>query len=429
MKKFLLSGTTSGVGKTTVTTAILSLLENPAPFKCGPDYIDPMFHQYICGKESINLDLYMMKEDVLKKLFNRQNGVKVLEGMMGLYDGLGHDLDNYSAAHISRVLELPVILVVDGTKVSTSIAATVKGFVEMDSRVDIKGVIINRVSEAMYYHLKEAIEKYTTIECVGYLPNDESISINERHLGLMQASEINNLNEKVVKLNAIASKTIDINRILEIAECEDSIDSFRMVIPKSNLKVGVARDLAFSFYYEDNLRLMKETGMQLIEFSPMKDTKLPDVDFLYFGGGYPEVYGRELSENTSMLQEVKNFADSGGMIYAECGGMMYLSKSIISTDEFKMVGVFDHSVKMSSKLNTKRFGYVDVEYEGLIIPAHEFHYSDVINTTNSDYGFKVVKPNRSWQCGFKYKQVLAGYPHIHFYSNIEFFKKLFKIDT
>ncbi len=430
MRKFLVSGTSSGVGKTTVMTAILSLLEDPTPFKCGPDYIDPMFHNYVCGKKSRNLDLFMLREEVVKHLFNQRKGVKVLEGMMGLFDGLGHSLDNYSAAHISRVLQTPVILVVDGRKVSTSIAATVKGFTELDPRVQIKGVIINRVRDGMYHYLKEAIESYTDVKCVGYLPDDESVSISERHLGLMQASEISDLNERIIKLNEVASTTIDINAILHLADSEAVVSNYShgMLNLFSGLRVGVARDLAFSFYYEDNLELMKESGMELIEFSPMNDSCIPEVDFLYFGGGYPEVYAKELEQNESMKQSIQSFVRKGGRVYGECGGMMYLSKQIIADRTFDMVGVFNHSVRMSKKLNISRFGYVNCVHGDMTIPAHEFHYSDVENTQNSQYHFDVQKGEKSWSGGFRKENVLAGYAHIHFYSNLNFFKTLFRID-
>ncbi len=430
MKKFLVSGTTSGVGKTTVVAAILSLLEDPTPFKCGPDYIDPMFHNYVCGKKSRNLDLFMMKEEVLKYLFSKDQGVKVLEGMMGLYDGLNHELDNFSAAHISRVLKTPVLLVVDGRKVSTSIAATVKGFVDLDPRVEIKGVIINRVRESMYYHLKEAIEKHTDVTCYGYLPDDEEISISERHLGLMQAEEITDLNTRILKLNQVASKTIDIDGILRFAESEEINVDYSIDVKGifEGLRVGIARDLAFSFYYEDNLALMRESGIKLVEFSPMKDKEIPEVDFLYFGGGYPEVFASKLESNESMKNSIRKFSYRGGRIYAECGGMMYLSKQIIQNNTYDMVGLFDHSVRMMDKLNINRFGYVNCVHENMNIPAHEFHYSEVIDTKKTEYYFDIEKETRSWKGGFIKGNVLAGYPHIHFYSNIEFFKRLFRID-
>ncbi len=426
MNKFLISGTTSGVGKTTVTTAILSLLEDPAPFKCGPDYIDPMFHEYVCGRPSINLDLFMMNEDVLKYLFSRQTGTRVLEGMMGLYDGLNHELDNYSAAHISRVLNVPVVLVVDGTKVSTSIAATIKGFTQFDDRVRFAGVIINRVSERMYHHLKEAIETHTSIKCLGYLPNDEEIAINERHLGLMQTSEVTDLNERIMKLNEVASKTIDIEAIQSLTG-EDSkpINEYKADQFLKGKRIAIARDKAFSFYYEDNLRLLKDSGAELIEFSPMEDSMLPLCDYLYLGGGYPEVYANELSTNASMMKSVKEFVESGGRVYAECGGMMYLSNSIITDKATPMVGIFPHSVKMSDKLNIKRFGYVTCIHNEYEVNAHEFHYSDIVDLNPSQYHFKITKNNREWNGGFTYKNVIAGYPHIHFYSNLEYFKKLF----
>ena len=220
MRKIMISGANSGVGKTTITAALLSLLPNAQPFKCGPDYIDPMFHEFVAGTSSYNLDAYMLNEETMRFLFNKHSdidGISVMEGMMGLYDGLGHGKDNFSAAHISRILKAPVILIVDGKKISTSIAAQVKGYKLFDPRVDIRGVIINRVSETTYLHLKEAVEMHTNISCLGYLPEDKDITINERHLGLMQAQEVTGLKQKIEKLKETAKSTIDIEKIIEIS--------------------------------------------------------------------------------------------------------------------------------------------------------------------------------------------------------------------
>jgi len=439
MKKILISGVSSGVGKTTVTTAIMSLLKNAQPFKCGPDYIDPMFHEFVTGKKSINLDLFMLSENIVKHLFYehaKSANIAVLEGVMGLYDGLEHELDNYSAAHISRVIKAPVILVVDGRKISTSIAAVVKGYIQMDKRVDIKGIIINRVSKRLYEHLKLAIEHHTGIKCLGYLPEDETIAISERHLGLMQAQEVADLEQKIKKLKEIALKTIDINKIMDIAESPnvEAIEDLdeKVVGRFKGLRVGVAKDKAFSFYYYDNILLMEKSGMRIVYFSPIKDDKLPQVDCLYLGGGYPEVFAKELSLNQAMMDDIRAFSDDGKLIYAECGGMMYLAASIVTTknEEYKMCGLYPHKVVMRDKLNVKRFGYINCRTaEGIKISAHEFHYSDIAELDgNEQYYLDVLKPNKnkSWNCGFIRKNTIAGYPHIHFYSNIDFFINLFE---
>jgi cobyrinic acid a,c-diamide synthase len=438
MKKIMISGTGSGAGKTTVTAALLSLMNGAQPFKCGPDFIDPMFHEFVTGRPSYNLDSYMLEEETMRFLFKKhapENGICVLEGMMGLYDGLGHSRDNFSAAHISRVLNAPVVLVADGKKISTSIAAQIMGYKMFDPRVEIRGVIINRVGEGLYNHLKEAIQLHTGIPCVGYLPDDDSIAISERHLGLMQAQEISDLRERISRLKEIASKTMDVEKIMEMSRsfevcCTENKDN-PLENYFSGLKVGIAKDRAFSFYYADNIHLMEEAGMEITYFSSMNDVNLPDVDCLYLGGGYPEVYARELSENAKMLGSIKTFSEQGKLIYAECGGMMYLSSAVITTDgnEYKMASVFPHKVSMKERLNIKRFGYIDCKSpDGESVRAHEFHYSDLEGLSGKEkYYFDIQKPggDRRWRCGFMKENTIAGYPHIHFYSNLEFFKSLF----
>lgn len=438
MNKILISAYGSGAGKTTVTAALLSIIEDAQPFKCGPDYIDPMFHEFVTGRPSYNLDSYMLDEDTMRFLFRKhapQDGISILEGMMGLYDGLGHSRDNFSAAHISRVINAPVILVMDGRKVSTSIAAQVMGYKTFDPRVNICGIIINRVSEGLYKHLKEAIEMHTDIPCVGYLPEDEGIAVSERHLGLMQAQEISDLGDRIKKLKSIAAHTLDIEKIVELSKslevcgvenADKSLENYF-----KGLKIGIAKDEAFSFYYKDNIHLMENTGMEIVYFSPMNDESVPDADCLYLGGGYPEVFAKKLSRNRKMLSSIKEFSERGKLIYAECGGMMYLSDAIITTDgdEYKMASIFPHKVVMKDKLNIKRFGYIDCETaDGDFVRAHEFHYSDLEGLSgNEEYFFDISKPgkDRGWKCGFMKNNTIAGYPHIHFYSNPEFFKSLF----
>ncbi len=438
MNKIMISAYGSGAGKTTVTAALLSLIEDAQPFKCGPDYIDPMFHEFVTGKPSYNLDSYMLDEDMMRFLFRKhapQGGTSIMEGMMGLYDGLGHSRDNFSAAHISRALNTPVILVMDGRKISTSIAAQVMGYKMFDPRVNICGVIINRVSKGLYKHLKEAIEIHTDIACVGYLPEDEEIAVNERHLGLMQAQEISDLGDRIKKLKSIAAHTIDIEKIIELSKSfevckvENKEKDFENYF--KGLKIGIAKDEAFSFYYKDNIHLMENAGMEIIYFSPMNDESVPKVDCLYLGGGYPEVFAEHLSRNTKMMCSIKEFSKQGKLIYAECGGMMYLSDAIITTDgdKYKMASIFPHKVVMKNKLNIKRFGYIDCKTaDGDVVRAHEFHYSALEGLDGKEkYFFDISKPGRDsrWKCGFMKKNTIAGYPHIHFYSNPEFFKSLF----
>ena len=436
MKKILIAGTSSGAGKTTISTAIMGALEGVSPFKAGPDYIDPKFHEFITKNPSNNLDLFMMGEDAVKYIFSKNTKkISIVEGVMGLYDGLNHELDNYSSAHLSRVLDIPVILVVSGKGTSTSIAATVLGFKNLDPRVNIRGVILNNVgSEGLYNLLKEGIERYTGIPCVGYFPKDDRVSISERHLGLQQASEIENLNEKIEILKDMARKYIDLDKILEIAE--DGSEAQEPINPAKHLKgrfkgkrIGVAKDRAFSFYYSENLKLMEYTGMEIVEFSPTNDTHLPpNLDYIYLGGGYPEIFAKKLYKNTSMMEEIRE-ASKKVPIYAECGGFMYLTKGIKQLDGSfdPMCGLLDIKVKMKSRLNIKRFGYVDYKSkDGLIGRCHEFHYSDIYDIDEKNLYFELKKKNgRMWSCGYEKDKIIAGYPHIHFYGNLEIFVKLF----
>lgn len=435
MKGFMIAGVSSGIGKTTISMGLMSLFENVSPFKVGPDYIDTTFHQFVTGNKSYNLDLFMMGEEGVKYSFYKHHkGISIVEGVMGLYDGIDHSLDNNSSAHLARVLDLPVILIVSGGGKSTSIAAEVLGYKMLDSRVKIASVIINRTTEAMYKHYKEAIEKYTGVECIGYLPKDESLSVSSRHLGLLQAEEIDGLREKSKHLKEILQKTIDVERLLEIAELgeKDGIKNpFEELKDKyKGLKVGIAKDKAFSFYYNDNLELMEDLGMELIPFSPMSDKEIPEVDLLYFGGGYPENYAKELSSNIEMIESIREFHNRGGKIYGECGGFMYLTSGIKLLDGkyFPMCDIIKCSVEMRDRLDISRFGYISLyDKEKVLGRGHEFHYSKIYDIKDDSREYRAIKPNgKEWACVFKEKNCRAGYPHIHFFKSLDYLEEIIK---
>lgn len=378
MKKILISGTMSGSGKTTVSSILMSAFANVAPFKVGPDYIDPGYHELFTGNKSHNLDAFMFDEKTLKHIFDMGSegkSIAITEGVMGLYDGIGHEKDNFSTAHLSRILDIPIILVVNAKGISTSIAAEILGFKLFDENVKIKGVILNNVSsEKLYLNLKEAVEKYTGIECVGYLPRNEKLSVESRHLGLKQAFELKGskeLEEKKQLFKEIAEKCLDLERIYEIAEefeIEGSMASFE---PIKDLKdkykgkrIGVAKDGAFSFYYESNLELMKFSGLELVEFSPIKDEKIPEnLDMIYLGGGYPELYWKELSENISMKENIRQAYENGIKIYAECGGFIYLADrlNLLDGNSGDFCSLIDVEISMRNRLNIGRFGYINIE--------------------------------------------------------------------
>lgn len=442
MRRILIAGTMSGSGKTTVSSILMSAFENVAPFKVGPDYIDPGYHKIFTGNNSYNLDAFMYSEETLKYIFysNSENrNISIIEGVMGLYDGINHSKNNFSTAHVSRLLDIPVILVVNAKGISTSIAAEVLGFKLFDKDVNIAGVILNNVSgEKSYLNLKKAVEMYTGIECVGYIPKDENLGVESRHLGLKQAFEIEGIEEKKRLFKETAAKYLDLEKIYEISKntqkygVRNPAESLKNIL--KGKKIAIAKDSAFSFYYESNLDLIKYTGIEIVEFSPVNDEKIPDeADYIYLGGGYPEIYSKELEKNTGMKKSILKAYEEGTRIYAECGGFIYLTKGLKALDGTfsEFCGIFDMKIAMRSKLNIGRFGYINVKLDnGIITKGHEFHYSEIFDNNEKDYVYEITKDNgRKWECGFKKNNTLAGYPHIGFYSNLEFFKFLFGIQV
>ncbi len=428
MKGFLIAGTKSGIGKTTVSMGLMSCFSDVSPFKVGPDYIDGKFHEYVTGNKSYNLDFFLMGEDGVRESFLKHHkNFSIAEGVMGLYDGLDNSLDNGSSAHISRILNLPVILIVDGAGRSTSIAAEITGYQNFDRRVNIIGVIINKVSsEKTYEILKEAVEKYCKIKCFGYIPKIENISLSSRHLGLVEAYEVYDLKEKIEVLKNEFQKTIDLKAIYETAEinpCCELKNTFSDFKDRyKNVKIGIAKDSAFSFYYNDNIEFLENLGAEIKYFSPLKGEKIPDdVDMLYFGGGYPENYAVELENNISMINSIRDFYNKNGVIYGECGGFIYLSKKLITLDgkEYNFVNLTENIIEMKNRLDIGRFGYINIKYrENFYGKGHEFHYSKIKEEGKEKKEFKIEKPNgRKWECGYSSKNLLCGYPHIHFFKS------------
>lgn len=428
MKGFLIAGTKSGIGKTTVSMGLMSCFSDVSPFKVGPDYIDGKFHEYVTGNKSYNLDFFLMGEDGVRESFLKHHkNFSIAEGVMGLYDGLDNSLDNGSSAHISRILNLPVILIVDGAGRSTSIAAEITGYQNFDRRVNIIGVIINKVSsEKTYEILKEAVEKYCKIKCFGYIPKIENISLSSRHLGLVEAYEVYDLKEKIEVLKNEFQKTIDLKAIYETAEinpCCELKNTFSDFKDRyKNVKIGIAKDSVFSFYYNDNIEFLENLGAEIKYFSPLKDEKIPDdVDMLYFGGGYPENYAYELENNILMINSIRDFYNKNGVIYGECGGFIYLSKKLITLDgrEYNFVNLTENIIEMKNRLDIGRFGYINIKYrENFYGKGHEFHYSKIKEEGKEKKEFKIEKPNgRKWECGYSSKNLLCGYPHIHFFKS------------
>ncbi len=421
MKSIMVAGTNSGVGKTTVTQALLSLLPNPKAFKIGPDFIDPTYHRYITKKDVHNLDLFCYKDEVVQYLFDTfKEDINVLEGVMGLFAGLNHSRDNYSTAHISRVLNTKILLVVDGEHKDTSIQAEVLGYMKLDPTIQIAGVLLNNVTEGMYHYLSDAL-KEIDVKTYGYIPPLD-FKIKERHLGLLQAQEVKDLDINIEKLRDVCKKTIMIDEIQRDFTHDfhyDSTDYFETLSGTlSHIKVAYTEDEAFSFMYDTHIEMLKRSGAELIKFSPLHDERLPEADLYIFTGGYPELHLEQLMKNHSMIQSIKKTTKK---IYAECGGYIYLSKGIYIEDEFyEMVGLHQDTIQMTKKLDIKHFGYLDIETsDGFNIRGHEFHYSK-LHKSNETKRYYNVK-NKGYSTGVKKDNFLVGYPHILWFSNINYF--------
>ena len=398
MDRIMISGVSSGCGKTTVVCAVLQALVNrglkTGAFKCGPDYIDPMFHSRIIGAKSANLDLHFFSENTLRFLLAKNAAgcdVSVIEGAMGFYDGAGLTTWKTSAYELALVTKTPVVLVVNARGAALSVLAVIEGFLRFRPESGIRGVILNQCTAMTYASLSAAIEERFGIRCFGFLPRLDECVLESRHLGLVTAG--------------------------------DPLDYTPAVLPKKEkIRLAVARDNAFCFYYEDSLDAVREMGGELVPFSPITDGALPEnIDGLYLGGGYPELYAKELGENASMRASVRAALERGVPCIAECGGFMYLTEAI--GDE-PMAGFLPGTCFDTGKLT--RFGYVTLRAKkdnllcraGGEIAAHEFHHWDC--TCPGD-AFAAEKPTgRRWECAVASDTLYAGYPHFHFYSNLEF---------
>jgi cobyrinic acid a,c-diamide synthase len=438
MKKILIGGTSSGVGKTTISIGIMKALKNRGlnvqPYKVGPDYIDTSYHTFVTNRESRNLDNYMLQDETIKYLFNKNSAdadISVVEGVMGLYDGYGVDINSCTSSYMSKILKCPVILVIDGKAIATSSAAMVLGYKELDKDVDIRGVVVNNISSESHFEIiKESVEKYCGIEVLGYLPKNKDYSLTSRHLGLVPSIEMDGLNEKFDKLADLIEKHINIDRVLEIAQSESIYSNFKLSIPKFNdLTLALAYDEAFNFYYQDNIDLLEDMGVNIIKFSPIYDKELPNCNCVYIGGGFPEIFAKELQENINMRKSIKDTYHKNIPIYAECGGLMYLGEKLIDQDnsKFDMVGIFNGKSVMTKSL--KRFGYCVGEaledtvlsQKGDGIKGHEFHHSEFISDEKCVYLMKKERGgvvSHSWMGGYSKGNTLATYLHTHFYNNL-----------
>jgi cobyrinic acid a,c-diamide synthase len=435
LPRILICAPGSGSGKTTVVCGILQALINKGlhvvSFKCGPDYIDPMFHREALGLESRNLDLYFTSADTTKYLMakNSKNAdLALIEGVMGYYDGLAGKSYIASSYDLAKTTNTPAILIIDCKGKSVSILAEIKGFLELEENSYIKGVILNKISPIIYKEIKLMIENKLGIEVFGYMPQLKECSLESRHLGLVTAQEVGNLKNILKKLAEQAAETIELDSILSLAQTAEELSYTEPeVVQGERVRIGVALDKAFCFYYQDNLDLLAEMGAEMIYFSPIADEKLPeDLQGVYLGGGYPELYLKQLSENRTMKNSIKKAIEDGIPCMAECGGFMYLHEKVEDTEgnSFKMVGTVKGKSFYTGKL--VRFGYIELESmednlllsKGDSLKGHEFHYWD---STNSGASYKARKPLRKteWDCIIGGENIYAGYPHVHFYSNIK----------
>lgn len=431
--RVVLAGTNSGCGKTTVTCAVLQALVNRklnvGAFKCGPDYIDPMFHSWITGSKSSNLDLFFFKENTLKYLLAKNGSdrdINVIEGVMGFYDGMGLTTTAASTYEISQVTQSPTALVVAAKGASLSVLATIQGFLDFCPDNRICGAILNQCTAMTYSILEKEIQKRFAgrVRPLGFLPAMPKCSLENRRLGLIAAAEVRDLREKLQKLAEQAEQTIDLDGILALAANTSPVSCEAVKLPRGRepVRVAVARDNAFCFYYEDSLDALRETGAELVSFSPLSDRELPpDIQGIYLGGGYPELYAGRLSENNSMRASVKSALMRGVPCIAESGGFMYLTESI---GGFPMVGFLRGKSFDAGKLT--RFGYVSLKANhdnmlcksGEEISGHEFRYWDSEDPGSSFTASKAS--GKSWRCIHAAPRLYAGYPQFHFYSNPDF---------
>lgn len=440
MKGIVISSNASGGGKTTVSLGIMKALKNRGfsiqGYKVGPDYIDTAFHSKVTENSSRNLDIFLMGEEGVKASFSRGCGdYAVVEGVMGLYDGKGID-STYSTAHVSKILNLPVILVLSPKAQVATLCAEINGILNFDN-VNIVGVIFNNISEGYFRLLKIAVEELCKIKVFGYIPKDEVLLIGSRHLGLIQSSEIEKLEEKIDYCASLVEKHVDVDGLVnEFKECQRFKDIFH--VKNKGLKIAVAKDKAFSFYYKENLELLEELG-EVVYFSPLNDKKLPeDIDMIYIGGGYPEVFKEELANNKILCEDIKNALNNGIRCYAECGGLMYLMSAFIEKDnnkevEHNMVNFFKGNSYMTNRLQNFGYATATVENKNLIFPkgfsinCHEFHRSKIESDDKKLYLIEKEMYDRSkkgWKCGYYKNNTFASYAHIHFFGNIDFVKYL-----
>lgn len=435
MKGFAVCGTGSGVGKTTIAAGLMAAFRKRGlrvqPFKCGPDFIDPGHHARICGRPSHNLDTWLLTPQQNLGIFATacaDADVTIVEGMMGLFDGVHGSGEQGSSAQIAKLLGLPVLLVVDASSTARSVAAIVHGFRTFDPELQIAGVILNRVAGDGHARMMiEALQALDSTLPVGWLPTDAEVGLRERHLGLQTAEERSWSEPATERLVSLIEAGVPLDRILENCNVSPTMHERKSVSLAPQVRIGIARDRAFCFYYEAALNeLRQQQGADLVEFSPLTDSRLPnDLDGLYFGGGYPELYAQTLSSNTSFIADLRKFAQEGHPIYGECGGLMFLGRQLVTRDgkPWLMANLLPISTEMTDR--PVHFGYAEVRFvedgfaeKGACLRGHSFHYSRIVE--HGDVQKKAVihytLSGEEHEEGFACGNVFGSYIHLHFAS-------------
>ena len=431
--RLVLAGTTSGVGKTSITCALIHALQQKGfsvqPFKVGPDYIDPSYLSAIARRDTFNLDVWLMGKNQLLESFvsNSTSDISIIEGVMGYYDGFGGNSNLASTHHVASITKSPTILIIDASKAARSIAAMALGFLKFHSNSRIKGIILNKVGSKKHEILcREAIEK-TKLPILGVIQKNSDLDLQSRHLGLIPTKEDRNLNQKIKKISKIISSSLDVQKILQIMQNPTSLKiPKKKFYNKPKTTIAIALDNSFNFYYRDNLEALKREGANLKFFSPVKDKKLPKADGIYIGGGFPEILGESLERNEIMRKKIKKLSEDNIPIYAECGGLMYLTKSIDYGKKInKMVGIFDAETKMTKKMKLN-YTKGNIITKNIIsdkkhqIQGHEFHYSKLESISSDSkfaYELKIGDGINNHFDGMIQYNTLASYGHLYFDSS------------
>ncbi len=433
--RILLTAAASGSGKTLVTCGILQALTDrgmkAVSFKCGPDYIDPMFHETVIGTKARNLDTFFTDEDTTRWLFKKHAAgadISVMEGVMGFYDGLGGISTKASAYDLARTTQTPAVLIVNCRGMSVSIVPYIKGFLEYRSDSNLKGVILNQMSAMLYPEVKKLIEAELPVQVLGYVPKVNELALESRHLGLVLPEEIPDLKDHLRELAQILEKSLDLDALIELAKTAPEIEGKAPTLPEKipgNPVIAVARDEAFCFLYQDNLELLEDLGAEIRYFSPLRDGAVPaDADGMLLPGGYPELHMDKLAANESMRASIREAVAAGMPCMAECGGFMYLQQETedLEGKSWPAAGAIEGKAFHTAKLS--RFGYICLTpQKGQMlgeeigeIRGHEFHYFD---STACGDSFKASKPlrKRTWECIQGTDTLIAGFPHLYYYSN------------